>query len=362
MKVMITGAGGFIGSHLLKSFANEDVELITIDTKDFGDWKYFDIRDPVGIERHAIADGFDMIDADALTKLMAKEKPDIIYHFAGLPIPKLYIHDPRKVIRSNLYSTENLLGAIDYINETGDYKPFIVFSSSSEVYGDSDSYVENESSSVYPAFGISRRWCYAKSKAMSEELLAASGYEWMAMRLFNIVGAEIDSWNDGRVLTKMIGSAFANGYLEVTDGGGQVRAFTHVTDFIRAMKEIYYRFVQRESEEVRMNLDGVWNFGNVTNAKNIGQVADIIVETIHEKSGLIVDVKQVTAEEFYEGKFSDIHWRVPDMHKWNKMFTTRAKVPFKYIIDEMVIAAMGFYKQQLDDMKSQTLERKTEDE
>jgi len=337
MRVLITGAGGFIGGHFVEDLSN-DYEIMGLDIKFLDKWKIdrTKILESTKFKVCDISDRFRF--RDALHEFM----PDVIMHLAGIPIPKQYLHEPLKVIRSVLYS------GIAVVEETltfkairSDWNPFIIFTSSSEVYGNGIEYKEDTSPRNYGNFS-SRRWCYALSKALTEELLMASSLDWIILRIFNVVGLRIDEWGKGRVLTRMISDAFIKGEISVTGDGDQTRAFTHIDDLKKAIHEIL------EIPKAKFNRK-IYNFGNPRNEVSMSELAGMIQSAMKRRTGREVLITKVPADIFFGRHYDEIIRRVPSMEKWDRTFGYFPHIPLNYIIDELVDDAKKYFWSKTDE-------------
>jgi len=359
MKILITGAGGFIGGHLVEALSH-DYDVIGVDIKETDNWKIDASK----------CGGFKAIQGDVALPSTAEyaileSRPDVILHLAGIPIPKEYLHNPREVIHATLESGLTLINKIAEIKmgakiqlgrlgaevckRFASWDPYFIFTSTSEIYGKNDDYDEDTSLRIYGSFK-SRRWCYAISKAMIEELLAASDLNWIILRIFNIVGPRIDRWGQGRVLTKMIGSAFLEGTIKVTGHGKQIRSLTHIDDFVKGMQELLSKIRSRIEDHVPLQTEKeVINFGNPANAISMLDLAAEVATAVKKHTGRDISIKLVMPNDFFKGKNDEIEKRIPDTTKWNLLFETRPYTRNAYIIDELVALAKDFFGNQTNE-------------
>lgn len=352
MKILITGAGGFIGGHLVEVLSH-DYDVVGVDIKPIEKWKIAFMK----------CKNFKHLEGDIAWPKVAQRavfenRPDVILHLAGIPIPKEYLHNPRKVIHATLESGLTLINKISEIStrtvfsdHPKHWNPYFIFTSTSEVYGKGLHYNEDEAYRVYGDFR-SRRWCYAISKAMIEELLAASDLNWIILRIFNVVGPRIDEWGEGRVLTKMIGDAFIEGVIQVTGNGKQIRSLTHINDFTDGIEELLSKIRSKiEAHIPLLSLKNVINFGNPDNAISMLDLAREIVQAMKKHTGRDIQIKLVAPNDFFGGKYDEIEMRIPDTRKWNSLFSTRPRISNTYIVDELVGLAKDFYWSQADEEK-----------
>lgn len=232
VKIAITGAAGFVGSHLTQAFLNGGHRVLALDLARQPGPR---LVGPAVYERefsYASADVGADIERDCkLQGQLGGFQPDAIYHLAGIADPAIYVTDPQKVIDLNIDSMRNVIEVAKDL----DSHPRIVFSSTSEVYGKNTAVPFREDADC--VFGETRktRWCYAQSKAVAEMLLRASGLDYTIFRFFNFVGSGIDRVGSGRVLTKMVGDALEHGEIRVIGDGSQTRCFTLIDDALSGL-------------------------------------------------------------------------------------------------------------------------------
>lgn len=238
---------------------------------------------------------------------------DVVYHFAGIANPKMYLDDPIRVMDLNLKGLTSILEKIVLWDDV--VRPRIVYSSTSEVYGKNPAVPFNEKNSdlVYGPTQY-RRWCYAMSKAVGEHYLQA--YEekhrikHTIFRFFNFVGADIDAPGNGRAIVQMVGDALETGIIRVTEPGTQTRCFVGPDDFVQPLMRAMFH-----------DKAGIAPYAGNSHIINLGSDAEV---TMLELATMIVerlrmhnitrDVKiEITKrEEIFGQGYDDIPRRVPD--------------------------------------------------
>lgn len=219
MKVLVTGAAGFIGGHLVDMLLKR------------GD-------DVVAFDRHIIhrtgndnsSNCFRSIQSNILDKnsvYIAAENCDAIFHCAAVVGVDAYIKNPVSTMETEEVGLRNVCNAA--LKQTN--KPIVIFCSSSAVYGHAEvNSGLNESAEVAPvsAYGIAKRYAelYLASQYQEYGLKSAS------FRIFNIYGPRQD---DRLVLPRFIANAIKNEPLEINGEGYQTRDFIYVDDVISAM-------------------------------------------------------------------------------------------------------------------------------
>jgi dTDP-glucose 4,6-dehydratase len=219
-RVLITGAAGFLGSHLCDRFIKEGYHVIGMDNLITGDLR--------NIEHLFELPQFDFYHHD-VTKFIHVSGPlDYILHFASPASPIDYLKIPIQTLKVGALGTHNCLGLAK------EKKATILVASTSEVYGDPLVHPQNEDywGNVNP---VGPRGVYDEAKRFMESITRAyhtfHGVDIRIVRIFNTYGPRM-RLNDGRALPAFIGQALRGENLTVFGDGSQTRSFCYVDDLI----------------------------------------------------------------------------------------------------------------------------------
>ncbi len=219
-KVLITGAAGFLGSHLCDRFVKENFYVVAMDNLITGD-----IRN---IEHLFALPNFDFYHHDVSKFVHVPGNLDYILHFASPASPIDYLKIPIQTLKVGSLGIHNLLGLAK------NKKARILIASTSEVYGDPLVHPQTEEywGNVNP---VGPRGVYDEAKRFQEAITMAyhtyHGLETRIARIFNTYGPKM-RLNDGRVLPAFIGQALRGEDLTVFGDGSQTRSFCFVDDLI----------------------------------------------------------------------------------------------------------------------------------
>lgn len=222
-KVLITGAAGFLGSHLSDRFLNEDYHVIGMDNLLTGNMRNIEHLMP---EEH-----FEFYHHDVSKFVHVSGKLDYILHFASPASPIDYLKMPIQTLKVSSLGTHNLLGLAKAKNAR------ILVASTSEVYGDPQVHPQTEDywGNVNP---VGPRGVYDEAKRFQEAITMAyhnyHGLETRIVRIFNTYGPRM-RLNDGRVLPAFIGQALEGKPLTVFGDGTQTRSFCYVADLVEGI-------------------------------------------------------------------------------------------------------------------------------
>ncbi|TMU55045.1 UDP-glucuronic acid decarboxylase family protein [Flagellimonas algicola] len=222
-KTLITGAAGFLGSHLCDRFIAEGHHVIGMDNLITGDLKNIEHLFP--LER------FEFHHHDVSTFVHLGGELDYILHFASPASPIDYLKIPIETLKVGSLGTLNLLGLAKEKNAR------ILVASTSEVYGDPLVHPQNEEyyGNVSP---IGPRGVYDEAKRFMESITMAyhrhHGLDTRIVRIFNTYGARM-RLNDGRVVPAFMGQALRGEDLTVFGDGSQTRSFTYIDDQIEGI-------------------------------------------------------------------------------------------------------------------------------
>jgi dTDP-glucose 4,6-dehydratase len=222
-RTLITGAAGFLGSHLCDRFIAEGHHVIGMDNLITGDLKNIAHLFPL--------ENFEFHHHDVSTFVHLEGELDYILHFASPASPIDYLKIPIETLKVGSLGTLNLLGLA---KEKG---ARILVASTSEVYGDPLVHPQSEEyfGNVSP---IGPRGVYDEAKRFMESITMAyhrhHGLDTRIVRIFNTYGSRM-RLNDGRVVPAFMGQALRGEDLTVFGDGSQTRSFTYIDDQVEGI-------------------------------------------------------------------------------------------------------------------------------
>lgn len=217
-RILITGAAGFLGSHLCDKFIKEGYFIIGIDN--------FITGSPENIAHLSNSEQFEFIEHDVTEHISIDGPLEYILHFASPASPIDYLKIPIETLKVGSVGTLNLLG----LARSKGAK--ILIASTSEVYGDPliNPQTEDYYGNVNP---IGPRGVYDEAKRFQEALTMAyhthHGLDIAIVRIFNTYGSRM-RLDDGRAIPAFIGQALKGENLTVFGNGSQTRSFCYVDD------------------------------------------------------------------------------------------------------------------------------------
>lgn len=222
-RVLITGAAGFLGSHLCDRFIKEGFEVIAMDNLITGRLS--------NIEHLFPNENFTFYNQDVSNFIHVPGKLDYILHFASPASPIDYLKIPIQTLKVGSLGIHNCLGLAREKNAR------ILVASTSEVYGDPEVHPQKETywGNVNP---IGPRGVYDEAKRFQEAMTMAyhtyHGLETRIVRIFNTYGPRM-RLNDGRALPAFIGQALRGEDITVFGDGSQTRSFCYVDDLVEGI-------------------------------------------------------------------------------------------------------------------------------
>lgn len=307
MKILITGAAGFIGSNLAKGLLAKGHEIIGIDNLSYGFQR--------NIEEIKDHKNFTFIMGDIANPLILNDiKVDLIIHLASQKIPR--------------YSTalrtleENYLMLRNIVHKCIMDKSKIIFASTSDVYGKNPNIPFHEESEFVLGSSLVKRWSYALSKLYGEQYIIANhdeyGLQYTITRFFGSYGPNQNLTWWGGPQSVFIEKAFKKEPIEIHGDGTQTRTFTYIDDTVDAL----ILCVENKKSD-----NEIFNIGPEINSEiSIKDLALLIWELINGDSSKPL-LNYVPYSKF--GKYEDVMRRVPDITKIRNYFNFQPKWDLK---------------------------------
>ena len=280
-RVLITGAAGFLGSHLCDRFIKEGYHVIGMDNLITGDLR--------NIEHLFALEQFEFYNHDVSKFVHVPGELKYILHFASPASPIDYLRIPIQTLKVGSLGTHNLLGLAKSKGAR------ILVASTSEIYGDPTVHPQTEDywGNVNP---VGPRGVYDEAKRFQEAITMAyhtfHGVETRIVRIFNTYGPRM-RLNDGRVLPAFMGQALRGENLTVFGDGSQTRSFCYVDDLIEGI----YRLL----------------LSNCTDPVNVGNPSEITISQFAEE---IINLTGTDQKVIYKDlPVDDPKQRQPDITK-----------------------------------------------
>ena len=291
-RVLITGAAGFLGSHLCDRFLKEGYHVIGMDNLITGRLK--------NIEHLFKRSDFEFYHHDVSTFVHVPGELKYILHFASPASPIDYLKIPIQTLKVSSLGTHNLLGLAKAKGAR------ILVASTSEVYGDPQVHPQTEDYWGH-VNTVGPRGVYDEAKRFQEAITMAyhtyHGLETRMVRIFNTYGPRM-RLNDGRVLPAFIGQALRGEDLTIFGKGDQTRSFCYVDDLIEGI----YRLLKSDCAD----------------PVNIGNPAEITIKQFAQEIVKLTGTKQKLV--YKPLPQDDPMQRQPDITKARKLLKWEPKV------------------------------------
>ena len=279
MKILVTGAAGFLGSHLCDKLLSEGHEVWGMDN--------FFRGKKENLPTH---ENFKFIEIDLSKQGYKLDGIDVVFHYAAINGTRYFYDIPNKVVDDNIRMTQNVLDSI------GKSVKKVIYASSSEIYGPKPQVPTEESQPIELHIDADRD-SYASSKAIGEFMVKTwckqNKKSFVIVRPFNTYGTRMATNGYGQVIPELIERANDDEFFIYGDGS-QTRSFCHVRDHV----DIIYKLIQNCDDEVL----------NVGFDEEI-TIRDLAVNILAEfgNTSKVINTKPAWA--------NDTKWRKPSLEK-----------------------------------------------
>ena len=314
MKALITGGGGFIGSHLAEELLGQGHQVVALDN--FSTGRMENIRHLQGNPN------FQLVIASILEERVVDkfvERCDVVFHLAAAVGVELIVNHPLESLTTNIRGSEIVL-------ETAyRYHKKLLLTSTSEIYGKNTNGPLKEDEDRILGSPLKSRWSYSTSKAV-DEILAYTywkekGLPTVIIRLFNTVGPR-QTGSYGMVIPRFVQQALKGEPITVYGNGKQSRCFLYVKDAVRSLIAL-------------MNLTE-----SAGEAFNLGSQEEV---TIEELAKQVISLTQsdsklvyIPYDQAYEAGFEDMARRMPDTSKAKRFVGFAPTKSLKEILESVI--------------------------
>jgi UDP-glucose 4-epimerase len=290
MKYFVTGAAGFIGSHLTEALLDAGHEVTGLDDLSTGRLENLAAVTPHPRFRLVLGS---ILDADLVDDLC--DGADRVFHLAAAVGAFVIMDRTLESLRTNIHGTENVVDAA-HRNDAR-----ILVASTSEIYGKNSKVGLREDDDRIAGSPLKSRWSYSEAKAIDESLVSAYVAErglWAVIaRLFNTVGPR-QTGRYGMVIPRFARQGLAGKPLTLFGTGDQVRCFCHVQDVIPALIALL------ETQDARGRAVNLGSSEQVS----IAGLAERVIAATGSGGGIV----RSSYLEAYGAGYEDMERRVPD--------------------------------------------------
>ena len=307
-RVVITGAAGFIGSHLAETLLDANYSVVGIDNLLTGDLSNI---------AHLAGRNFTFVKQDVTNYINLKGPVDFVLHWASPASPIDYLEHPIPTLKVGALGTHNALGLALAKQAT------FVLASTSEVYGDPLEHPQSETywGNVNP---VGPRGVYDEAKRFAEAMTTAyhryHGLDAKIVRIFNTYGPRMRV-NDGRAVPNFIGQALRGEDVTIYGDGQQTRSFCYITDLVDGIVRLMHS-----------DLNEPVNIGNPAEL-SIEAIARQIITTVGSSSRIVHEPLPV----------DDPKVRQPDITKARQRLQWEPQVP----LEDGLQSTIAYFREKL---------------
>jgi len=362
-KILLLGAGGFIGSHLAVELLKKkryDITALDISKEKLEEGicqaanTIVDLNEGTVLSDKKIIDRslgqIAYVDLDIIADKDQNhldeqiKNNDIIVNMIAICNPSLYVSDPLLTIDIGF------MGNLKIINSCVTHGKRLIHFSTCEVYGKSPSiyvkdkkfYFNEEESNLIMGPINKHRWIYASGKQLLERIIHANGlkndFNYSIIRPFNYIGQRIDflpseKKGNPRVFSHFMDALIHGKPLYLVDGGMQRRSYTYIRDATDA----HIRIIENKKNLCNRRIFNVGNPENEVRIKDLAfQMKDIYEKYCMRGNQKRSEIKSISGEQFYGKGYDDIDRRLPDITKIQALTGWTPRYDLKTMLYEII--------------------------
>jgi UDP-apiose/xylose synthase len=347
-KILLLGAGGFIGAHLTQRLLDEGFNVVAVDLYDDKISEFLKHANLTFIREDIRRRDFQL---DYLVK-----DTELVIDLIAYANPGLYVKIPLEVFRLNFVENLKIAESCVLHNQR------LIQFSSCEVYGRSvvtavNGELKNPEDPAYATFCEDtselilgpiqkHRWIYSSAKQLLERVLHAygleEGFNYTIIRPFNFIGPKIDyllDETDGipRVFSFFMDALIHGTQMKLVNGGNARRCYTYIDDAI----ECIYRIIENPGNVCNQQ---IFNIGSPMNEISIRELAEAMREIYAKKfrdpKVPLPEIVDISGEEFYGKGYEDSDRRIPDISKAKHLLKWQPK----WELLELLESSMHYYR------------------
>jgi UDP-glucose 4-epimerase len=310
MKILVTGAAGLIGSHLVDILLSNNHIVTGIDDLSYGNLE--NLKDCISNPRFT----FKQLKVQSIDS--NSDKFDIIYHLASMKKPTDGVIKSADVLHQNCDMIESI------VKKCIKDDSYLVFTSTSDVYGNSLNFLESEPITIGPP--TNERYSYALSKLYGEQLIFnqinQSGLKGCVIRVFGCASWRSNkSWSGGHI-PMFVDKAIRNEPIKIHGDGLQTRSISHALDISYGLNSLLNHMDRVNNEIINLGTD---------EQTTVKEVAEYILRETNSKSKLIFEPR-----ESVFGNYREILHRFANTEKAKRLINFNIKYSTYQVIDDII--------------------------
>ena len=310
MRILVTGAAGLIGSHLVDLLLEEGHEVVGIDDLSFGN--------RLNILEASKQSTYVFIKTKLQTIPLLHQEFDVIYHLASMKKPI------KGSLKSSHVMDENYSMTQVVVQEALKFGSHLIFTSTSDVYGNSLTFSEDEPITIGPP--TNERYSYAMSKLYSEQYIlnevTQSDLNATIVRVFGCASWRSNkSWSGGHIPT-FVHNALLDRDITIHGDGLQTRSICHALDIANGLKLMLNNLKEINNQIINLGTD---------QQTTIKEVAEYIIKQTNSSSKLIFEPREISF-----GNYKEILTRFANTNKAKNLLGFEVKHSTFEVIDEII--------------------------